>query len=121
MDQSYKKILGLKPLLNLNSTPNYSYGSREKVENIDESFNSTNSNEGELISNNDEAAKKESKSMNDERIGDLEFTSDQALNDLEERIKQWHLQNGCKNPLLETFHRIDAEVSIYAMTTKTSA
>lgn len=116
-DSRTKILAKPKRRMNLNSTPNYIYGNREKIEITDESFNSTNSCDGD----NDQLTainKKENKNYeNNNKLFDHEFTSDQALNDLEERIKQWHIQNGCKNPLLETFHRIDIEVSNFSKKT----
>ncbi len=106
-DTRSKIVAKPKRRLNLNSTPNYSYGSRGEV--IDESFNSAISCDGDEQSGN----KKDNKNSDNNKLFDYEFTSDQALNDLEERIKQWHYQNGCKNPLLETFHRIDVDVKYF--------
>ena len=108
-DTRSKIVAKPKRRLNLNSTPNYSYGSRGEI--TDESFNSANSCDGDDQLLN----KKENKNCDNinNKLLDYEFTSDQALNDLEERIKQWHFQNGCKNPLLETFHRIDVDVKFF--------
>jgi hypothetical protein len=109
MDSRPKAKIKAKKRLNMNVSQLTNHSVNIKVD-MDESLNSTNSYEGDNTAEQQQTTSKEKK--NCEKLFDHEFTSDQALNDLEDRIKQWHLQNGCKNPLLEAFHRIDAEVRI---------